>query len=390
MKQLIIWTVVTLMVFITLLIYGLEQQNSQIDTVTARDLHNISNRLQKDSPQTSITLNAVGDILMHERVYRGAEQQGEYVFTPMLEPVMPHLQEADITFANQETMLAGETIGLSGYPRFNAPSSVADALSAAPVDIVSIANNHTLDHGREAVMQTTELLNDHEIDYVGAYRSYDDQQSLRVIEQNGISVGFTGYTYGTNGLRRPDGDDYLVQYMRDGTMVDDIQQMKDEVDFTVVSLHFGNEYEPFPTEEQRQLVQKLTEAGADIILGHHPHVLQPVDIVKTDHHESVVIYSLGNFLSGQMGLERRIGGVLQLELTKGLIRPSETSSVTNIQLMPTFVEFEQNGNVLNNVSVVPLANSSLPDADTIFDDTMTHMQTYTNQLDVVPKWVQVQ
>ncbi|MDQ0158913.1 poly-gamma-glutamate synthesis protein (capsule biosynthesis protein) [Alkalibacillus salilacus] len=366
------------------------QEQSNQSTYTADKLTSMTHDLSNKESRKSITLNAVGDILIHDRVYSGAKEGQTYDFKPMLSMIKPQLESADLLFANQETMLAGEELGLSGYPQFNAPKSVADALKYVSTDIVSLANNHTLDYGQEAIEKTTNHLNDLSIDYIGSYHSESDQQEARILEKNGISVGFTAYTYGTNGIPRPEDKDYLVQYINDGNIKEDINEIEDQADFTVVSLHFGNQYEPLPTEDQKELVRELTEAGADIILGHHPHVLQPFEQVKTENHQSVVIYSLGNFLSGQREFDRRIGGILQLQLDKGLFNQTSETSVSNIRFMPTYVEFDDQGDIMHDVEVVPLIDSSITDLDTNYNDVENHMKHYSEQIQVVPHLEQVQ
>ncbi|WP_411953252.1 CapA family protein [Alkalibacillus sp. S2W] len=382
--------VITGFIIVVMGITFILQQQSNQSSYTADKLANMTHNLSNKQSQKSITLNAVGDILIHDRVYHGAKEGRNYHFKPMLSVIKPQLESANLLFANQETMLAGEEMGLSGYPQFNAPKSVAEALKHVSTDIVSLANNHTLDYGQEAIEKTTDLLRNLSIDYIGSYQSESDQQQPRILEENGISVGFTAYTYGTNGIPRPDDQDYLVQYIRDGNIKDDINEIEKQADFTVVSLHFGNQYEPLPTQNQKKLVRELTEAGADIILGHHPHVLQPIERVKTENHQSVVVYSLGNFLSGQRELDRRIGGIMQLQLNKGLINQTSETSVSNIRFMPTYVEFDDRGDIMHDVEVVPLIDSSITDVNTNFQDIENHMKHYSEQIQVVPHLEQVQ
>ncbi|GEN45031.1 CapA family protein [Alkalibacillus haloalkaliphilus] len=344
-------------------------------------------QLNDKSVRTSLTLNAVGDILIHDRVYDGARTDDGFDFKPMLEPVKPYLENADLTFANQETILGGEELGLSGFPMFNSPFEVGDALKFAGVDIVSIANNHTIDRGAEAVYNATDYLNEIGIEYVGGYQSHEDANTKRILHRNGISVGFLAYTYGTNGIPIPDDQDYLVNLIDVQQMTDDLQSIRDEVDFVVVSMHFGDEYEPLPNEEQIYLSQLLTSEGADVILGHHPHVLQPIDWISSNEQDQFVIYSLGNFLSGQRGLDRQLGAISQVELVKE-ISPNETSlNVRNAKIMPTYNDHEDHGDLMTNVQVVPLVEADqygLEDAQGLFDEIAEHMQTYSSDVTIVP------
>ncbi len=273
---------------------------------------------QKEHPYPTITLAAVGDLLIHDRVYNEAKTEDGYDFMPMIESMKPYIEEATVSFANQETMIGGEEIGLSSYPSFNSPKEVGDAVQEMGFDIVSIANNHTLDRGEEAILSAIDHWNTLDIPYVGAYESAEDAQEIRVIEtEEGISLAFVAYTYGTNGIPVPAGKDHLVNLIDRGKIAADIAEAKKLADVVVTSLHFGEEYEIMPNDAQKDLVQFVTNEGADIILGHHPHVLQPVDRVEgKDGHVAFVVYSLGNFFSGQRDFEKQTGGMLQLQITK--------------------------------------------------------------------------
>src|SRR5690554_4409338 len=263
------------------------------------------------------TIAAVDDILIHESLNKDAYRDGVYDFKPMFENVKPYLQQADIAFANQETMLGGVELGLSGYPRFNSPLEVGDALVDAGIDVVSIANNHTLDVGEQAILNAIDYYDSTGTVYTGAYKSFEDQETIRTIERNNIVFSFLAYTYGTNGIPVPTGKEYLVNLIEEERMVEEIKKAKEISDVVVLSLHFGNEYELFPNARQKELAEMFTDAGANIILGHHPHVLQPMERVITENgNEAFVAYSLGNFISGQVGIEREIGGILQLEIIK--------------------------------------------------------------------------
>src|SRR5690554_1185358 len=180
-----------------------------------------------------------------------------------------------------------------------------------------MANNHTLYVGELWILIAIDYYDSTGIVYTGAYQSFEDQENIRLIEKNNIVFSFLAYTYGTNGIPVPIGKDYLVNLIEENRIIEDINKAKEISDVVVLSLHFGNEYEPFPNARQKELAQMFTDAGANIIFGHHPHVLQPMEWVETENgNKSFVAYSLGNFISGQQGIEREIGGILQLEVEK--------------------------------------------------------------------------
>jgi poly-gamma-glutamate synthesis protein (capsule biosynthesis protein) len=247
---------------------------------------------------------------------------------PLLTPVQSYLSEADITVANQETMIGGVGIGLSAYPSFNSPYEVGDALKESGVDIVTLANNHTLDRGEEAIQSAIAHWNEIRMPYTGSYVSSKDQMKIRTIEKNGIIFSFLAYTYGTNGISAPQDKQYLVNLIDVEKIEQEILEAKELSDVVVVSLHFGQEYQRLPNDVQKKLARQTANAGADIIIGHHPHVLQPMEWIKrADGKRSFVAYSLGNFLSGQIGDYKDIGGIMQVKIEK-VIDPS---------FIPTFV-----------------------------------------------------
>ncbi|MBN8209427.1 CapA family protein [Bacillus sp. NTK071] len=304
---------------------------------------------------SSLTLAAVGDILIHDRVYEKAVEGSGYNFTPMLSKVQKQLQDADITFANQETVIGGTSIGLSSYPSFNSPTEVGDALKASGVDIVSMANNHTLDRGERAVQNAIKYWNNIGILYTGSYASEKDRTQIRTIEENGISVAFLAYTYGTNGIRPPSGKPYLVNYIDKELIRKEILKAKEIADAVVVSIHLGNEYERYPNNDQLALSSYIAEAGADLILGHHPHVLQPLEWIETtDDRKVLVAYSLGNFLSGQRNDYKDIGGILKVSIVKNQFRGNSTITVTSPSFTPTFVDKDYHVNPLSEVNPVLL------------------------------------
>lgn len=323
--------------FVFLLASQTEEQKKASDLSAYRNVAQHSNDSTLET--SSLTLAAIGDILIHDRVYEKAVEAGKYNFNPMLQNVQNQLQDADITIANQETVIGGTSIGLSSYPTFNSPTEVGDALKKGGVDIVSMANNHTLDRGEKAIQNAIQHWKKIDILYTGSYLSKEDRNQIRTMERNGITLAFLSYTYGTNGIRPPANKPYLVNYIDKNMMKQDIQNAKKQADGVVVSVHFGTEYERYPNDTQLELSSFLAEAGADLILGHHPHVLQPLEWIETkDKRNVLVAYSLGNFWSGQKGDYKDIGGILGVVFTKEQFRGKTTFSITSPSFTPTFVD----------------------------------------------------
>lgn len=286
----------------------------------------------------TVSLSAVGDILIHGTVYNDARTKSGYDFNPIFAPVKPLLEEADLAIANSESVIGGSAIGLSTYPAFNSPFEVGDALKHAGIDVVTLANNHTLDRGEGAIRNAISHWRSLGISTAGSYLSQKERDQGTAITKNGITFSFLSYTYGTNGQDAPTGKEYLVQRIDKEAIRNDLAKARAESDIVVLSLHFGVEYENMPNAEQVDLAHFSAEHGADIILGHHPHVLQPAQWIDTrDGRKVFAVYSLGNFLSGQDVLERKIGGIIHITAVKMEKSGSETVLLRNPAFTPTFV-----------------------------------------------------
>lgn len=329
-----------------------------------------------------ITVSAIGDMLLHARVYDDAEIAEGYDFYPMLADVEPYLSKATITFANQETMIGGVEHRLSTYPSFNSPKEAGDVLKDVGVDVVSIANNHTLDRGEAVIQSAIDHWEELDMTYVGSYKDQEDKETLRVIDtEEGISVAFLAYTYGTNGIPVPEGKDYLVNLIDKENIKAEIERAKEAADVVLLSLHFGLEYEPYPSDEQKDLAQFAADEGVHAVIGHHPHVLQPIEWVEgKDGNETLVIYSLGNFLSSQDELPRQIGGMVNFTIKQSTA--DDTIEITSPQFLPTFVSFENDA----NYHVWPMhevTDEYLPDAEEHYNKTVDHISEWLPELEII-------
>lgn len=272
--------------------------------------------------ENSATFTAVGDILLHGRVYGGTNKKNNFQFEEQLNGVKALLGKTDITMANLETPIAGTEFGLSSFPKFNGPKEIAKVLKNMGVDIVTLANNHVLDQGEEGLLKTIENLDEVGLVYDGAYKNLKDNETLRIFNVNGLKVCFISYTSGTNGIRLPEGKEYLVNTFIHASLLRltrMLRKIKREgiADAIIVNLHFGEEYHLHPTYKQREQVRSIADAGANVIIGHHPHVLQPPEWIETSlGTKTFVAYSMGNFFSGQDGLYRQVGATLSLKLNK--------------------------------------------------------------------------
>ncbi|MFD0670338.1 CapA family protein [Cohnella sp. GCM10027633] len=311
------------------------------------------------------TLVAVGDIMVHSpqlpAYYDRASNR--YTFDPWFEQVKPILQAGDWVFGNIETPLAGQALKYSGYPRFNAPPELADTLVRAGFQIVSTANNHTMDRGFPGVVRTLDHVRKAGLVPVGTAVDPNDAKRLVIEERNGIRMGFLAYTYGTNGIPVPEDKPFAVNLIDSAAIRAGIASLREAgADVVTVSLHFGQEYQRMPSEHQKKLARELIAAGADIVLGSHPHVVQPYERFHVSasgsgddpEREGVVVYSMGNFVSNQSGDWKDVGLIFGISVKK-TVHPDGSSRIELGQATttPTWVHIKTVGK-LRHYTVIPM------------------------------------
>ncbi|KRE38772.1 capsular biosynthesis protein [Paenibacillus sp. Soil522] len=286
---------------------------------------------------------AVGDVMMHTPQLPGAfdKRTNRYNFNPFFAEVKPILAQGDWVIANLETPIAGAEYGFDGYPRFNAPIELGEALKKAGFNLITTANNHSLDQGETGVLRTLKNLRALNIPTKGTAASQEEAEHIVLSEKAGIVMGLLAYTYGTNGIPIPEGKPYLVSLIDEQKIKADISKLrKAGADFITVSLHFGTEYQITPNDEQKRLARALIAAGADIIAGSHPHVVQPYEVVETTDEnghvkKGLIIYSMGNFISNQRGDTKDCGVIFKVNVRKNMT--DGTVDLTEIETIPTWV-----------------------------------------------------
>lgn len=279
--------------------------------------------IQRDT----ITLTALGDILMHNTlIWSGGQPDGSYSFDFFGE-VRELMEEGDYSTTNLETALAGPETGYTGYPLFNSPDAIADHLKEYGVDGVVATNNHLLDRGYQGALRTVKVIEEAGLDTLGIKKSSQDTGFL-IKDIRGIKVGYLSYTYGTNGLSLPAEHTYFINMLEKERILQDIDSLRPQVDILILVLHWGVEYSTEPTEEQRSLAREFLEAGTDAIVGSHPHVIQPVEYFNIDGKEKFVAYSIGNFIGDQRGQERNSGVILQLRFgIEKVMQPGQADAI---------------------------------------------------------------
>ena len=288
---------------------------------------------------SQLTLLAVGDNLIHiEVVESGKQEDGSYNYDHLYDEIKDEIATSDIAIVNQETILGGKALKYSGYPAFNSPTELGDALVKAGFNVVLHATNHTLDKGLKGVNNTFDFWDSYEdIRVLGINKSAQARDTIPIIEKNGIRIAMLNYTYGLNGYKVPDGMPYLVNMLDKSQMKKDIKKAQDEADFIIVFPHWGTEYVYEPTKTQKDLVDFYYQLGVDLVIGTHPHVIQPVEWITSDNgHNMLVYYSLGNFLSYQKEAPRMLGGIANVTITKN----NNDTFISDASITPIVTHYE--------------------------------------------------
>jgi poly-gamma-glutamate synthesis protein (capsule biosynthesis protein) len=305
------------------------------------------------APQADyLTIIAAGDNLIHSPIIKAGYVNGVYNFDSVYDKIRGYILPADIAFVNQETVLVDKDLGYTGYPLFGSPREVGTALAAAGFDIVNHATNHIMDKGEAGILSSMDFWDSHEgIHYLGIHRSEEERANRRIIiSKNNFKVGFLSYTYGTNGINLPKGKSWLVSLIEQEKIAADIKALRPLCDYLVVSMHWGDEYKLNYNKEQEKLAAFLAEQQVDLVIGHHPHVLEPLALIKrSDGGSMPVYYSLGNFLSAHATpiKDTLLGGLMYVKLKK----IDNEISVEKIGLIPLITHYNAN---LSGFNVYPL------------------------------------
>lgn len=368
-KNKIVIIVLLLLVAIAGFHYGYNKLSSSNNKIEVKE--------EEKPKEYSASLVMVGDLLVHDRLYNAMKTSNGYDFKPALTYIKDIVKEYDIAYYNQETILGGEEIGLSSYPSFNSPYEVGDAMIDAGFNLVSLATNHTLDRGEKAITNSVNYWNKHPtVLAVGSYLSFEERNKVRIKEVNNITYTMLNYTYGTNGIKVPEGKEYLVnvwpctgnnpesdtKYQEYKEKVkEDIDRVRDKVDLLIVAMHWGVEYTHIPTNYQLDMASFLSEEKVDIIIGTHPHVVMPVTYIN----DTLVVYSLGNFLSAQetnIDYNTTVGLLSTVKITKHIDKDNNTSIKLSNQTNELIYTYSKNN---KNYKVIPLSN---PDIKTYLSD----------------------
>lgn len=367
----------------------------------ADETNNTSNKTDEQKEENySVSMIMAGDNLIHSSVYKDASDgNGNYDFTPMYELIKPIVSNYDIAYYNQETILGGKELGVNDYPNFNSPQEVGDAMIDAGFNLVSLATNHTMDSGEKAVLSSREYWNNQkDVLAVGSYSSFEEKDKVNIMTKNNITYTMLNYTYGTNGISVPENKEYLVnvwptdleindinndsEYQNYKKQVkEDIEKVRDKVDVLIVAMHWGVEYTHEPTEYEKDMAKYLADLDVDIIIGTHPHVIQPITWID----DTLVIYSLGNLISAQyqdQNYNKMVGLLTSLEINKSVKGDDVNITIDNVDNELTYTYY----NNWRNFKIVPFSNSEisnyLSEYKTVYDTYKNVVLKYDDTINI--------
>lgn len=280
--------------------------NSEIsDSEDSININSVSTETEEAEP-VEINIIMVGDMLLHTPIEEASlKEDGRYDYSPIFEHTKDLISEADIAIANQEVILGGLELGVKGYPAFNAPYEFGDELVDVGFDVVCHGTNHALDKKAKGLSNCLSFWNEThpEIGVLGIHDSAEDQNEIYIYECEGIKIAILNYTYGTNGNEMPKSMPFAVDILKEKRVIDDLKTAEEIADFTIVCPHWGTEYRLTADSSQKKWASLMVQNGADLILGTHPHVVEPVEWLTDDEtgNKALCYYSLGNFVNWTSG-----------------------------------------------------------------------------------------
>lgn len=309
-----------------------------------------SDEISADSDDSSISIIMVGDILLHDGVTASCRyEDGTYDYSSLFANTADVIREADIAIVNQEVIIGGEELRVSGYPAFNAPYEVGDALYDAGFDVVCHATNHALDRGKNGISNCLDYWRDNHPDMavLGIHDREEDASNVYIRDIGDAKIAILNYTYGTNGIPMPQGMPYAVELLEKNKIAEDLAYAEENADFTIVCPHWGTEYKLKESSEQESMAKFMTENGADLIIGTHPHVIEPVKWIETENgNRALCYYSLGNFINWTAGrgagiANRMVGGMASVSLNVSDEAAVDADMIVDYKVYPLVSHIER-------------------------------------------------
>ena len=357
--------------------------NHKEDVPSKENVPSNDNNTPEETQESKLSLLMTGDGLIHNQLALYAQTNDGYDFKPYLSEIKDYVKSFDLAYYNQETPF-GTPGHYTFYPVFSVPSEYGDAMIDAGFNMVSLASNHAFDAKENGVINSLNYWRGQDnIMFNGTADSFENQKNYQIMEKNNITYALLSYTYGTNGINVPSGKEYLVSVYSDELAKRDIEALRDKVDVLIVAMHWGVEYQLEPTATQKSQAEYLASLGVDIVIGNHPHCLQPIEW-KGD---TLVIYSLGNFISNQIELYSSIGykgavgafAMVNIEKDK-----SNNIDINDLKVDLIFTYRNETDKYYKVVPFSKITSKYLPDYQNVYTTYKNVIQKYDSNIEVIP------
>lgn len=329
-----------------------------------------------------VTLLATGDNLIHNTLISAGEQSdGTLNYDSLYANIKPEIEKFDIAVIDQETVLGGSAFEYSGYPTFNTPWEVGEAAIKAGFDVFNCATNHTMDKGWGGIENELAFFADKkEAVALGINSNEDDYNKITYYEKNGITFAMLNYTYGTNGIPLPDDKPWCVNLLDKEKVTKDLKEAREHADFVIVFPHWGTEYSFEVSDYQEEYTKLFSDMGVDLVIGCHPHVIEPVKWVTNEStgKKMLVYYSLGNFISHQIDLENLLGGMAEVTIEK----KDGKTEITSAEFVPVVCHYnrDENGKFAFNVYKLGDYNDDLANTHSQSGGTVAYFTKLVNDV----------
>ena len=375
---------ILLVFLIILVISNISKAPTKLSTQKTSNEPSTVNSSEPQKVDTTINMAVVGDIMCHGPNFKDAYNSSTktYDFSTFFTQIKSYISNADIAIGNLETTFAGGNKAYSGYPTFNSPPQLAKDVQNLGIDVLTTSNNHSMDSGYNGLINTIDTLDNLGISHTGTFKSEEDKNKILIKDVNGIKIAFLSYTYGTNGISIPKGKEYCINLIDKELIQSQLESAKAlNPDVICVSMHWGIEYKLQPNDEQKDLADFLFENGADIILGSHPHVLEPMEkrtVTLSDGttKDGFVIYSLGNFISAQKDKYTKDSIILNLKITK---HSEGHITIDSYDYTPIYMQ-DNGANATNRYELVDLTKKIKDYENGDKSITSTAYKTYVTEL----------
>ncbi len=294
-------------------------------------------------PIKKVSFVGVGDNLIHDSIFNCADRKsgvfgdGKYDFTSLYSEIKKDINKYDIRYINQESIIAGDKYGIHNYPRFNTPEIMIPTLVNTGFNLINLANNHSMDMGSQGIKDSLDLWKKENVYKVGLYKSQEERDKPLIIEKNGLKIAVLSYTYGTNGMTP--NKDYSIPYLDEEKIKKDLERAKKEADFSLVSVHWGDENYHSLNQEQIKFAKLFNDLGVDLVLGSHAHVIQKAQWLKNQAgKKTLVFYGTGNFVHNMLGADTYLEGMASWTFVKD----GEKKYIENAKFTPLVFHLERN------------------------------------------------